>query len=1260
MARGRGKRVSTPAKERFYTPSSFTTRSQRKLLFEDMETNPNARTIQSTSANNTEYNVSTHNSFQSLSENDNNSHISEEDDDDSGVTKIQHATLLPKKDKTVPIFIKNYGEDFTTMSKRIKAVCKKNFTLKYLKDGVSVRTQSVEDHENLLSFIKQSHLQTHTYTLPQNKNKMAVLKGMPPDFREEEILEEIRTRIDREQVVSCTLMKTGNSAVFPMYLIKFKGDISFKQVQQLGAINHIRVYWEKYIPRNKATQCYNCQTYGHGASNCTYKPKCLKCGQEHETRACKKPKEDPPTCANCGEAHLSNSRECKAYVDYTRKIQKPKHAKTEKHGTAPRPAPLNDPEHYPSLNRWGDRANQTNSNPERLSINTESRTSANEDMTDLMELLELIKELNKICNIKEMITTIKTIMPKLKNAKNPLEQLQIYAAYLNPKNKFLFPEFDEILNTNKPTIIGGDLNSKHETWKCSARNQNGNKLLRYLSNRNCMLHAPEGVTHIPNNKKNRPSIIDLYITQNVQNFSNPVTHNELSSDHNPVTLKIYETNFEKEERLYRNYKKANWTKFKTNLEPYQLRHKEIPLTISQIEYEAEALTNKIKEQIEECIPKSKITVNSYEIDRRTKNLIKERNIARKKWQSTRHPVYRTTKNKLTRKIQYAIKKAKQEHTEREIKKLNPRDNTLWQNLKRLKRKTTKIDYLNEDNKNITEDKQIADALANNYHSIHKMNGHMSDNQTEDIVAKTIAELDSCNVETAEECEELFTNEREVLTLIKKLNNKKAPGEDGIQGIALKQVPLNIITCLVDIYNSCLSHNHFPTIWKNALVIPIHKPKKDPHKSSSFRPISLLPLLSKILEKILLTRIQESDMKLSQPEQFGFKKGHSTCHQLLRVANYISCNMARKQPTTMVLLDVEKAFDTVWHEGLVYKLVAANSNRGIRDPIAENPNTKEVNEGRKNVKLIKIIKSYLEDRTSQVAYKNKKSFKYHVAAGVPQGSLLGPVLFGAFLQDLPTTQGVHMALYADDTAIYIGGKNAKQYIRFGRTLQTHLDKLAAYYKTWKIKINVDKTEGITFTNLHKTKTSNNQNIRFEGKPLNWKSEVKYLGCVLDTRMTWKKHVEYAASKATKGLGPLYHLINQNSKLATKHKTLLYKTIIQPVLNYACPVWRSAADYNHHRLQRIQNKYLRIIHQKPYLYSTTKQNHAKSNIKPIIDTQNNLTKRFIEKAMESEHEIIKGLANITPYNTGGQNQRRLNIMIGDETYYQELQERLLNKR
>ncbi|KAI5742379.1 hypothetical protein M8J77_006662 [Diaphorina citri] len=218
---------------------------------------------------------------------------------------------------------------------------------------------------------------------------------------------------------------------------------------------------------------------------------------------------------------------------------------------------------------------------------------------------------------------------------------------------------------------------------------------------------------------------------------------------------------------------------------------------------------------------------------------------------------------------------------------------------------------------------IAEALANNYEQVHRTS-NFRDPTTDTLVNQTL------NLLEAEPNPPQIRN-------VRKLPNTKAPGQDQIQGRIVKKL-------LVDILNSSIRHLYFPTAWKNANVIPIKKANKDPHLATSYRPISLLSVFGKLYEKIILLRLQNTSINLIQNEQFGFRKNHSTCHQLTRIVNDISIKFTSRKPTTMILLDIEKAFDCVWHDGIIHKLRKLEVN---------------------NI-LVKIIKSYLNNRTFQVS------------------------------------------------------------------------------------------------------------------------------------------------------------------------------------------------------------------------------------------------------------------------------------------------------
>ncbi|GFW81552.1 probable RNA-directed DNA polymerase from transposon BS [Trichonephila clavipes] len=249
---------------------------------------------------------------------------------------------------------------------------------------------------------------------------------------------------------------------------------------------------------------------------------------------------------------------------------------------------------------------------------------------------------------------------------------------------------------------------------------------------------------------------------------------------------------------------------------------------------------------------------------------------------------------------------------------------------------------------------------------------------------------------------------------------------------IKKLPLKAILTLIFLINKILKLRHFPNSWKNAIIFPIKKPGKNNHQPTSYRPICLLSSLSKITEHIILNRINTfiSDSNFINPNQFGFTKRLSTCHPLLRLTEKIASGFQRGRSTGAVFLDIQKAFDRVWIGGLIYKLITNNF------PPA----------------LIHLINSYLTNRSYQVRVKDSLSNVYKVNLGAPQGSLLGPIIFNIYINDIPTHPQTSLNIYADDTAIATTFKNHKSITKH---LNNHLKLLETYFNTWKIKLNVEK-------------------------------------------------------------------------------------------------------------------------------------------------------------------------------------------------------------
>ena len=242
----------------------------------------------------------------------------------------------------------------------------------------------------------------------------------------------------------------------------------------------------------------------------------------------------------------------------------------------------------------------------------------------------------------------------------------------------------------------------------------------------------------------------------------------------------------------------------------------------------------------------------------------------------------------------------------------------------------------------------------------------------------------------------LTSPAEIKTIVKNFKNGKAPGWDDIPNIVLKNLNNKALVQLTHIFNCSLKLSYFPNAWKTAIILPIYKGGgKDKKEPTSYRPISLLCTISKIFEKIILTRLNREgklETEVLNDDQFGFRESRSTVKQLARVVFDITNNFNLKKSTAALLLDVEKAFDTVWHDGLIYQLKEYNI------PIY----------------IIRIISSFLSSRKFKVKVGNDLSTSKTQAAGVPQGSILGPKLYIIYNNNIPANKETKKALFADDT------------------------------------------------------------------------------------------------------------------------------------------------------------------------------------------------------------------------------------------------------
>ena len=344
---------------------------------------------------------------------------------------------------------------------------------------------------------------------------------------------------------------------------------------------------------------------------------------------------------------------------------------------------------------------------------------------------------------------------------------------------------------------------------------------------------------------------------------------------------------------------------------------------------------------------------------------------------------------------------------------------------------------------------------------------------------------------------------------------------------LKHLPRSGMDFLLHIFNLSWSSHSFPSIWKTSSIIPIHKMEMPLDSPASFRPISFTSCVSKLFERIILSRLLfflESDSILS-PCQAGFRPGWSTLDQIVYLSQSISDGFNKPRPgsrTFLSTIDFCKAFDSVWHPALYHKLISA----GLPPCFA------------------RWTQSFLSDRRACVVYQNHKSRSFRVRRGVPQGSVLGPVLFSLFINDLPASlpSSVSCSLYADDLAIWSSIPTAVE------ATQGALFRLERWSEVWCLPLNPSKCEASFFSvDPHQA------NLLLLGSRLRFNPTPTSLGVTFDRTLSFSKHVFSLKAKFFPRLKAIRCISASSWGPSKESLSLLYKSFLRFLLTYASLGW-----------------------------------------------------------------------------------------------------------
>lgn len=765
----------------------------------------------------------------------------------------------------------------------------------------------------------------------------------------------------------------------------------------------------------------------------------------------------------------------------------------------------------------------------------------------------------------------------------------IISCYNPPDKSLLNSELDTIFDIGHSVIAAGDFNAKHTLWGCKSADRQGASLLRHITLTDTVLHHTTDHTHHPTNGT-QPSTLDVILTRNVALLNQPVTCNRLSSDHLPVYFTIGGRPQSLINKSF-NYSKANWKMFR-NIIANNLNISKPAANTIEIDKNLQKLTDVIKTAKNCSIPQLTLYSNRLCIPPYLQIMIREKNKLRKKLRTTGDNSLKRPINQLTFQIKQSITNIKNDTWSKRLAKMSPTNGSLWKMTKYLRSTNNSINTLETGGKFLNNPADKAELLANTFQNNHDITTSYHHKKTCETVTKTILDIENFTI--TNNYKKITT--QELTDIIKSLKVNKSPGHDEIDNRLLKNLPLEAVLEIANILNDCFVHGYFPEIWKVARVIAIPKPGKDSKNPINYRPISLLSTISKLFERTIYNRLIEAlDDKLRN-DQHGFRRGHATTHQLTRLTEDITMGFNHRRSTAAIFLDAEKAFDTVWHDGLLHKLTLLNTPKY----------------------LIKTVKSYLSHRQFYVSIDGHNSVIKHITAGVPQGSVIGPLLYILYTNDLPVPRHCKISLYADDTACYTSGKNPEVLVK---RLQKAHNALIKYYTRWKIKINSSKTEAVFFTTRRHWPLT--EIITSTGDEIRWSNQVKYLGLLLDARLRWGPHTILARNKAMKAMAALYPIFNRHSNLTTRNKILIHKTIIRPTLTYGAPVWSNLSQTNMNKLQTIQNKSIKTIYNTPIL-TNLKKIHNTYKIPTIQEHIHKLTSSFYTKTTNIHHnETIRQL-------------------------------------
>lgn len=393
---------------------------------------------------------------------------------------------------------------------------------------------------------------------------------------------------------------------------------------------------------------------------------------------------------------------------------------------------------------------------------------------------------------------------------------------------------------------------------------------------------------------------------------------------------------------------------------------------------------------------------------------------------------------------------------------------------------------------------------------------------------------------------IVITEKEVEDILKILDTTKATGPDLLNPRLLKEACNILKYPLCKLFNLSLETGIFPSNWKIANVTPVFK-KDSPSDYKNYRPISLISVLGKVMERCIYKHIHNYlvEHSIISSHQSGFTPGDSAINQLINITNEFGKALDQGKEIRVIFCDISKAFDRVWHKGLLRKLESI----GI------------------NGTLLAWVTDYLSNRKQRVVINGCSSDWRGIRAGVPQGSILGPLLFIIFINDIVYSIRSTIKLFADDTSLFLVVDDPAE---SAAILNSDLHKIHTWSKDWLVTFNPQKTETVTIS--RKVRKPPHPSLLMDDSVILETPDHKHLGLLISNDGTWSKHIDMIINKSFKRINIL-----RKFKFILDRRTLekIYLTFIRPILEYADVIWDNTTVHLVNKIESVQIEAARIV-------------------------------------------------------------------------------------